>query len=161
MILSGRKTIVGLWSHFLRSSDGHDLPHRRPLRHPLQQPQPPQCHQCDAVWFGLSIAVFFNLFWFAAPCKTEKKYLRHPYLAKMTIWGTLGGKRTKKVLNSIFGGTPATSSRHPCVPRHPGWESLVYCLTLQRVSWDLENSNFDSLQNKQHFLGKGLRNHNI
>ena len=25
-----------------------------------------------------------------------------------------------------FGGTPGTSSKYPCVPRHPGWESLVY-----------------------------------
>jgi hypothetical protein len=33
----------------------------------------------------------------------------------MTLWGTLSNK---KVENSIFGGTPDASSRHPCVPRH-------------------------------------------
>ncbi len=40
----------------------------------------------------------------------------HPYLAKMTILGTLSSKKIKKVVNSIFGGTPDTSSRHPCMP---------------------------------------------
>ncbi len=33
-------------------------------------------------------------------------------------------KKLKKEENSLFGGTPDTSSRHPCVPRHPGWEPL-------------------------------------
>ena len=48
-----------------------------------------------------------------------KNILRHPYLAKMTIWGTLSSKKFKKVVNSIFGDTPNTSSRHP------GWEPLL------------------------------------
>ncbi len=37
--------------------------------------------------------VSFNLFWFTAPCKTEKN-LADPYPAKMTIWGTLISKIT-------------------------------------------------------------------
>ncbi len=32
----------------------------------------------------------------------------------------------KKTEKPIFGDTPSTFSQHPCVPRHPGWESLVY-----------------------------------
>jgi len=53
-----------------------------------------------------------------------KKIWQHPYLDKTTIWGTLTPlvvKELKKEVNSIFGGTRDTSSRHPCVPRHPGW----------------------------------------
>jgi hypothetical protein len=26
----------------------------------------------------------------------------------------------------MIGGTPGNISRHPSVPRHPGWEPLVY-----------------------------------
>jgi hypothetical protein len=55
-------------------------------------------------------SVFFNLFWFTAPCNTEKKFGCTLTLAKMTIWDTLSSKKTKKVLNSIFDGTPDTSS---------------------------------------------------
>jgi hypothetical protein len=32
----------------------------------------------------------------------------------------------KNSLYSIFGGTPDTSLCHPCMPRHPGWKSLIY-----------------------------------
>ncbi len=51
-----------------------------------------------------------------------KKIWWHPYLAKMTIRGTLNGKKTKKVVNSIVGNTSDTSSRHP------SWEPLPYNL---------------------------------
>ncbi len=37
--------------------------------------------------------VFFNLFWFTAPYKTETN-LRQPYLSKMPIWATLISKKT-------------------------------------------------------------------
>jgi len=78
---------------------------------------------------NLPIAVFFNLFRFTVPYLYDwKKNWRHPYLVKMTLWGTLSNK---KVENSIFGCTPDTSSRHPCVPRHRprlGTTTLVYHL---------------------------------
>jgi hypothetical protein len=79
-------------------------------------------------------AVLFNLFWLTAPCETEKIW-RHPYLDKMTIWGTPSSKRTKKVVNSIFGGSPDTSSRHPSVLRHPrlGTTALERPGTLDRT----------------------------
>jgi len=54
----------------------------------------------------LLIPVFFNLFWFTAPFKAEKKIWRHPYLDKMTIWGTLSSNRTKK-------GSKFNIWRHP------------------------------------------------
>jgi len=56
--------------------------------------------------FGPFNAVFFNLFWFTAPFKTEKKIWRHPYLDKMTIWGTLSSKKIKK-------GSKFNIWRHP------------------------------------------------
>ncbi len=69
----------------------------------------------------LSRPVFFNLFMFTAPCKTEKIW-RHPYLAKMTIRGTLSCIKTKK-------GGKLNICRHPwhdTSSRHPGWEPLIY-----------------------------------
>ncbi len=63
--------------------------------------------QCSSTFFGSR-----------HPVRLKKIWL-HPHLAKMTIWGTLSSKKTKKVVNSIFGGTPDTSSRHP------GWEPLI------------------------------------
>jgi len=69
-------------------------------------------------------AVFFNLFWFTAPFKTEKKFGGTLTWIKWQFGAPLVIKELKKVVNSIFGGTPDTSSRHPCVPRHPGWEPL-------------------------------------
>ncbi len=162
MILSGCKTIVGLWPHFLRSSDRHDLPHRRPLRHPLQQPQPPQCHQCDAVWFGLSIAVFFNLFWLEAPCKTEKNICGTLTWLKWQFGGTLGGKRTKKSCKFNIWRHPCHLFTTPLCAAAPrlGTTGLLSHITT-RILGPWKNSNFDSLQNKQYFLGKGLRKHNI
>ena len=50
-----------------------------------------------------SRAVFFNLFFLAAP-----------FLAKFQFqW------------NPKFGGTPSTSSRQPSVAQHPCWEPLL------------------------------------
>jgi len=71
-------------------------------------------HQCFSTFFGSRHPVRLKKIW------------RHPFLAKLTICGTFTSKKFKKVVNSIFGSTPDTSSRHPCVPRHPGWEPLVY-----------------------------------
>ncbi len=51
-------------------------------------------------------AVLFNLFCITEPCRIKKKIWWHPYLAKMTISGTVSGKRLKKAVNSIFGGIP-------------------------------------------------------
>ena len=51
----------------------------------------------------------------------------HPYLALRGFGGTTSWSyRYKDQGIVIFGGTPGTSSRHPSVPRHPGWESLLY-----------------------------------
>jgi len=40
--------------------------------------------------------------------------------------------------NPLFGGTPSSTSWHPCVPQHPGWEPLIYrnnnCCRKQGVS---------------------------
>jgi len=66
-----------------------------------------------------------------------KKIWQHPYLDKTTIWGTLTPlvvKELKKEVNSIFGGTRDTSSRHPCVPRHPGWKPLIQTI-IQTCIW--------------------------
>ncbi len=56
-----------------------------------------------------------------------KKIWRHPYLDKWQFGAPLVVKELKKVVNSIIGGTPDTSSRHP------GWEPLSYTL-LQTLS---------------------------
>ncbi len=48
----------------------------------------------------------------------------------MTIWGTHSSKNKK----TVFGGTPSTSLRHPCVPLHPDWESLDYSKPL-KLHW--------------------------
>ncbi len=76
-------------------------------------------------------SVFFNLVWFTAPLRTKNIWW-HLNAPKMTIWDTLNSKvlikdsyYIKLYVNSLFGGTPGTSSQHPCVPRHPGWETLV------------------------------------
>ncbi len=42
-----------------------------------------------------------------------KKIWRHPYLNKMTIWGTLSSKRAKKGSKFNIWWHPDTSSRHP------------------------------------------------
>jgi len=39
--------------------------------------------------------------------------------------------------NVIIGGTLGTSSRHPCVPLHPGWESLPQ--TIKHYLHDINN----------------------
>ena len=51
--------------------------------------------------------------------------LRHPYLVFKTFGGTLASLMGVKFRDKTNGGTPGTSSRHPSVPRHPGWEPLV------------------------------------
>jgi len=43
--------------------------------------------------------------------------MRHPYLR-------ITSSLTRTLANPKVGGTPGTFSRHPSVPRHPGWESL-------------------------------------
>ena len=51
---------------------------------------------------------------------------QHPYLVIKIFWGTpswFDRYKDKGILE--FGGTPGTSSRHPSVPRHPGWEPLL------------------------------------
>jgi len=53
----------------------------------------------------LPTPVFFNLFWFTAPYKTEKIW-RHPYLSKMPIWTTLSSKKNLK-------GSKINNWRHP------------------------------------------------
>ncbi len=78
----------------------------------------------------LYICLFQPFLVYTAPRKTEKIWW-HPYLAKMTIRGTLSSKKTKKVVNSIFGGTPDTTSQYPCVPRHLGWEPRA--LTMNKL----------------------------
>jgi len=75
-------------------------------------------------WFWHTIDKCFSTFFGLRHPVRLKKIWWHPYLAKMTIQGTLRSKKTKKVVNAIFDGTPDTFSRHPCVPRHPGWEPL-------------------------------------
>ena len=51
---------------------------------------------------------------------------RHPYLVLIGFGGT---PRWSNRYNDqgivIFGCTPGSSSRHPSVLRHPGWESLL------------------------------------
>ena len=50
---------------------------------------------------------------------------RHPYIV-LKIFGDTPSwfDRYKDQGILTFGGTPGTISRNPCVPRHPGWESL-------------------------------------
>jgi hypothetical protein len=38
----------------------------------------------------------------------------------------------EKKARKIFGGTPRRSSRHTNAPRHTGWETLFYILTMQK-----------------------------
>ena len=50
---------------------------------------------------------------------------RHPYLVLKLSGGTPSGLiRYKDQGIVIIGGTPGTSSWHPSVPWHPGWEPL-------------------------------------
>ena len=52
---------------------------------------------------------------------------RHPYLVLQVFCGIpiWFNRYTDQVIVTI-GGTPVTSSRHPSVPRHAGWEPLLY-----------------------------------
>jgi len=72
-----------------------------------------------------SVIQYFSTFWDSQQPLRPKKIWRHPIMPKRAIWGTVSSKTLKKTHNSIFGGTPSTSSRHPCVPRHPGSESMA------------------------------------
>jgi len=69
--------------------------------------------------------VVFNLFWFTAPYKTEKNLAAPLPGLNANVGHPEWLKNLKGIVNSIFGGTPDTSSRHPYVPRHPGWEPLL------------------------------------
>jgi len=72
--------------------------------------------QCFSTFFGSRHPLRFIKFW------------RHPYVVQTITWGTLICKSAQVWLRAIpnpkVGGTPGTFSRHPSVPRHPGWESL-------------------------------------
>jgi len=52
----------------------------------------------------------------------ERRFLKCGHESRQcfsTFFGPRHHKTEKNlVVNSIFGGTPGTSSRHPCVPRH-------------------------------------------
>ena len=51
---------------------------------------------------------------------------RHPYVVLKIFGGTPSRFNRYKDQGIVtIGGTPVTCSRHPCVPRHPGWEPLV------------------------------------
>ena len=54
---------------------------------------------------------------------------QHPYVVLKIFCGTPSwfNRYTNQGIVAI-GGTPDTNSRHPCVSRHPGWESLVYSM---------------------------------
>ncbi len=79
-------------------------------------------HQCFSTFFGSR-----------HPVRLKKKIGGTLTLDKMKIRGTLSCKKFKKVVNLIFGGTPDTLSRHPCVPRHPGWEPLHYTVSIINI----------------------------
>ena len=54
---------------------------------------------------------------------------RHPYLVLKVFGGTLGWFIRYKYQGIVTtGSTLGTSSRHPSVSRHPGWESLFYII---------------------------------
>jgi len=83
----------------------------------------------DHLLWGYSKAVF-STFLFIAPFRTKKNW-RHPYVAKNDNLWHPKQYNTKKTVNSLFGGTPDTSSRHLCTPQHPGWKSLFLRLLLK------------------------------
>jgi len=44
--------------------------------------------------------------------------------------------------NALARGTPGYCKWHPRVPRHPGWEPLVYIMTLYyRLHYDVGNNS--------------------
>ena len=74
-----------------------------------------KCRKLRYVIYGRPLRpVFPNLFLFGAPLISIAGIWRHPQLFF----------RYKDRGIVTIGGTPVTSSRHPSVPRHPGWEPL-------------------------------------
>jgi len=65
------------------------------------------CEQCFSTFFCLRHPV------------RQKKIWWHPFLAKMTSQGTLSSKKPKKVVNSIFGGTPDPHHQSNFVTQRP------------------------------------------
>ena len=62
---------------------------------------------------------------------------RHPWSAISIFGGTPRWQnRFKEQWIAIIGGTPGTISRHPCVPRHPGWEphSVIVITKVMQLS---------------------------
>ena len=81
------------------------------------------------VWMSESEDSLFRIQWFPTYCGS-----RHPYFVLKISGGTPSWFiRYKDQGIIIIGGTPGTSSWHPSVPRHPGWEPLNYMNGLTRV----------------------------
>ena len=57
---------------------------------------------------------FPTFFWLATPLPSDEDIWWHP--------SCFNGYKDQGIVTA--GDTPGTSSRHPSVPRHPGWESL-------------------------------------
>ena len=88
-------------------------------------------------------------------CFTTFFYLRHPYVVLTIFGGTPSWlNRCKDQGIVTFGDTPDIILRHPCVSRHPGWESLRQDVFNFLFDVKLKGTYLHFLRRHLHFMSK-------